>query len=495
MLQLIRQGVGSLDEYAIIAPMRVLVVATPAAPAVTRLAPTLATLLAHGAEIYAHEPLSTELAREGIPHTPLNATALDATIRGLTAADLLIAPLGPGDVREPLAAVARALSLGADTPLILVDPADAGDLIGALLLARGGGEADGVVGGVVGGAVGGATRDRLAQHAAFAVAAALAPAARGSDRLPEREIILLERVRNFAHGENPHQQAAAYRRSDQPTAGPLSAQLVQGAEPTLNDLLDLDAGARLVADLPIPSAALIRHTDPIGVATAETPLGALRRALETDSVATSGAIIALNTPIDQAAAAEIANGSYEAVVAPGVADETAASTLATRKDLRVLIYSAANPATLDIIGLSSAVLLQTPDHGAIERAELRVVTERRPTLEELTDLLFAWRTVRHVRSNAIVVARGAATLGIGAAQVNRRVAVEIALQRAGDRARGAVLASDAYFPFAEGISAAAAAGITAVVQPGGSRRDAAAIEITNRNGMAMVFTGRRHYRR
>ena len=487
MLQLIRQGVGSLDEYAIIAPMRVLLVATPAAPAITRLAPTLATLLANGAEIYAHESLGTELTREGISHTPLNTTALDATIRSLTAVDLLIAPLGPGDVREPLVAVARALSLGANTPLILVDPAEAGDLIGALSLARGGGEA--------GRAVGGATRDRLAQHAAFAVAAALAPAARGSDQLPEREIILLERVRNFAHGENPHQQAAAYRRSDQPTAGPLSAQLVQGAEPTLNDLLDLDAGARLVADLPIPSAALIRHTDPIGVATAETPLGALRRALETDSVATSGAIIALNTPIDQAAAAEIANGSYEAVVAPGVADETAASTLATRKDLRVLIYSAANPATLDIIGLSSAVLLQTPDHGAIERAELRVVTERRPTLEELTDLLFSWRTVRHVRSNAIVVARGAATLGIGAAQVNRRVAVEIALQRAGDRARGAVLASDAYFPFAEGISAAAAAGITAVVQPGGSRRDAAAIEIANRNGMAMVFTGRRHYRR
>ena len=487
MLQLIRQGVGSLDEYAIIAPMRVLVVATPAAPAITRLAPTLATLLAHGAEIHAHEPLSTELTREGIPHTPLNPAALDATLRGLTAADLLIAPLGPSDVREPLAAVARALSLGANTPLILVDPADAGDLIGALSLARGSGE--------VGIAVGGAARERLTQRAAFAVAAALTPAARGSDQLPEREIILLERVRNFAHGENPHQQAAAYRRSDQQTAGPLSAQLVQGAEPTLNDLLDLDAGARLVAGLPIPSAALIRHTDPIGVATAETLLGALRRALETDSVATSGAIIALNTPIDQAAAAEIANGSYEAVVAPGVADETAASTLATRKDLRVLIYSAAHPTTLDIIGISSAVLLQTPDHGAIERAELRVVTERRPTLEELTDLLFAWRTVRHVRSNAIVVARGAATLGIGAAQVNRRVAVEIALQRAGDRARGAVLASDAYFPFAEGISAAAAAGITAVVQPGGSRRDAAAIEIANRNGMAMVFTGRRHYRR
>ena len=467
--------------------MRVLVVATPATTAVTRLAPMLATLLTHGAEIQAHEPISTELDREGILHTSLDATALDATIRGLTVVDLLIAPLGQGDIREPLAVVARALGLGANTPLILVDPADAGDLIGAISLARGGGAASRVVGG--------ATRDRLTQYAAFAVAAALAPTARGGDQLPEREIILLERVRNFTHGENPHQQAAAYRRSDHQTAGLLSAQLVQGAEPTLNDLLDLDAGARLVADLPIPSAALIRHTDPIGVATAETPLGALRRALDTDSIATSGAIIALNTPIDQASAAEITNGSYEAVVAPGVEDETAASTLAKRAELRVLIFSAPNPTTLDMIGVSSAVLLQTPDHGAIERAELRVVTERRPTLEELTDLLFAWRTVRHVRSNAIVVARGAATLGIGAAQVNRRVAVEIALQRAGDRARGAVLASDAYFPFAEGMSAAAAAGITAVVQPGGSRRDAAAIDIANRHGMAMVFTGRRHYRR
>jgi phosphoribosylaminoimidazolecarboxamide formyltransferase/IMP cyclohydrolase len=259
--------------------------------------------------------------------------------------------------------------------------------------------------------------------------------------------------------------------------------------------LDLDAGARLVADLPIPSAALIRHTDPIGAATAETPLGALKRALETDHTATSGAIVALNTPIDRAVAVEIASGSYEAAVAPGVADESAASALAARPELRVLLYAPEHPQTPELIGLGDALLMQTPDHGAIERSELRVVTERRPTLEELTDALFAWRVVRHVRSNAIVVARNASTLGIGAAQVNRRVAVEIALQRAGDRARGAVMASDAYFPFAEGIAAAAAAGVTAVVQPGGSRRDNAAIEIANRNGMAMLFTGRRHYRR
>ncbi|MEI6270762.1 MAG: bifunctional phosphoribosylaminoimidazolecarboxamide formyltransferase/IMP cyclohydrolase [Chloroflexota bacterium] len=489
--QLIRQVVGSSYEYAIIDLMRVIIVATPAGSALGRLAPTLATLAAQGAQLEAHAPLSAELGREAIPHTTLEGAALDAAIRSLAPNDLLVAPLtgsghagsASGDLGEPLVAVVRALGAGARSPILLIDPVDAGDLIGALSLATGGRP------------ISGETRGRLRQHAAFAVAAALAPVVRGGEQLPERELILLERMRNFAHGENPHQRAAAYRRHEEHEAGLLGAQVAQGLEPTLNDLLDLEAGARLVADLPIPSAALIRHTDPIGVATAETALGALRRALETDSAATSGAIAALNTPIDQATAAELASGSYEAVVAPGVANESAASTLATRKDLRVLIYTSAHPTTLDIIGLGSAVLLQTPDHGAIERAELRVVTERRPTLEELTDLLFAWRVVRHVRSNAIVVARNAATLGIGAAQVNRRVAVEIALQRAGDRARGAVLASDAYFPFAEGISAAAAAGITAVVQPGGSRRDAAAIEIANRNGMAMVFTGRRHYRR
>jgi phosphoribosylaminoimidazolecarboxamide formyltransferase/IMP cyclohydrolase len=475
--------VGSLGEYAIIAAMRVLFVASPAHPVTARLAPTLATLAAQGASIHTPEALGLELNREGIPHARLSEEALDAALRSLTPDDLLVAPLTPAASAEALVAVARALGLGAGGPLILVDPADAGDLIGALSLTRGGAASSP------------STRERLLRSAAFFAAAAFAPTARGNDLFPEREIMLLNRIRTFAHGENQHQQAAAYQRSDQEGAGLLSAQLVQGADPTLNDLLDLDAGARLVADLPIPSAALIRHTDPIGVATAETPLGALCRALETDGSASSGSIVALNVAIDRATAVEISSGSYEAVIAPGVADESAASALTTRKDLRVLLYAAKSPTTLDIIGLSSAVLLQTPDHGAIERAELRVVTERRPTLEELTDLLFAWRVVRHVRSNAIVIARNTTTLGIGAAQVNRRIAVNIALTRAGDRARGAVMASDAYFPFAEGISAAASAGVTAVVQPGGSRRDAAAIDIANRNGIAMVFTGRRHYRR
>jgi len=460
--------------------MRVLLVASPAHPTVARFTPTLATLAAQGCSIEACLPLSPELTREGIPHVALDDPQLDAALRGLTESDLLIAPLAGA---AALGAAAQVIGRGAGAPLLLVDANDAGDLVGSLAMARDGGT------------VGTAVRERLIQSAAFALASVLAPAARGNGEFPERHLLLLERVRTFQHGENPHQRAAAYQHASRNRSGVLGAQLVQGSEPTLNDVLDLDAGARLVADLPIPSAALIRHTDPIGAATAETPLGALKRALETDHTAASGAIVALNTPIDRAVAVEIAGGSYEAVIAPGVADESAASALAVRPDLRVLLYEPEHPQTPELIGLGDALLMQTADHGAIERSELRVVTERRPTLEELTDALFAWRVVRHVRSNAIVIARHATTLGIGAAQVNRRVAVDIALQRAGDRARGAVMASDAYFPFAEGIAAAAAAGVTAVVQPGGSRRDTAAIEIANRNGMAMVFTGRRHYRR
>jgi phosphoribosylaminoimidazolecarboxamide formyltransferase/IMP cyclohydrolase len=341
-----------------------------------------------------------------------------------------------------------------------------------------------------------ALRSELRRSAALVIAAHVAPLVRDSESaMPARDVIVLERVRTFGHGENQHQAAAAYRRVHAANAGIITSRVLQGQEPSFNDLLDLDAGSRLVADLPTPSVALIRHTDPIGVATAETALGALTRAIETDAAASSGSIVVLNVPIDRAVAVVIASGTFESVLAPAVADDGAAEALRTRPELSVVIDPSYRATEFDMIGVSGAVLLQTADTGNIERSQLRVVTERRPTLDELTDLLFSWRIVRHIRSNAIVVARGAATLGIGAAQVNRRVAVDIALNQAGERARGAVMASDAYFPFAEGIAAAAAAGVTAIVQPGGSRRDAAAIEIADRHGIAMVFTGRRHYRR
>ena len=460
--------------------MRVLVLISPESPALAGLTPILATLAARGATIEAGTAAPHLRAEQILVTEHAGAATLDQAAASLVSDDLLIAPVGGEASPASIVAITRALLANERGPLILVDPSAIGDVLTDL------------------GAPGNLNRLRseLRRAAALSIAAHVAPLARDSEStMPARDVIVLERIRTFGHGENQHQAAAAYRRVDSTDEGIMGARILQGQEPSLNDLIDLDAGARLVADLPTPSVALIRHTDPIGVATAETALGALTRAIETDAAASSGSTIVLNVPIDRGVAAVIAAGTFESVLAPAIADDGAAETLHSRPVLSVVIDSSARTTELDMIGVGGAVLLQTADTGNIERAQLRVVTERRPTLDELTDLLFAWRIVRHVRSNAIVVARGAATLGIGAAQVNRRVAVDIALNQAGERARGAVMASDAYFPFAEGIAAAAAAGVTAIVQPGGSRRDAAAIEIADRYGIAMVFTGRRHYRR
>ena len=205
--------------------------------------------------------------------------------------------------------------------------------------------------------------------------------------------------------------------------------------------------------------------------------------------------------MDLATAREIAANSYEAVVAPSYSD----SALAVLREKETLEILAVPPdpieglrdygiATLDFKRISGGLLVETQDELGLDRGQLQVVTQRRPTLEELTDLLFAWRAVRHIRSNAIVLAKNGATIGIGAGQASRTVSVEIALRRAGDRAKLAVLASDAYFPFPDGIALAANAGVTAIIQPGGSTRDEMAIEVANRHHLAMVFTGRRHFR-
>jgi len=460
--------------------MRVLLLVSPDSPALAGLAPILATLIARGATIEAGSA-APRLRAEAISVTEhADAAGLEQAAASLTSTDLLIAPGGTDASPAAIVAITRALLAAEGGPLIVVDPTAIGDLLSDLGSTR---SLD-------------ALRSELQRSAALAVAAHVAPLVRDSaSAMPARDVIVLERIRTFGHGENQHQAAAAYRRVLATDAGIMGARVLQGQEPSLNDLLDLDAGAQLVADLPTPSVALIRHTDPIGVATAETALGALTRAIETDAAASSGSTVVLNVPIDRAVAIVVAAGSFESVLAPALADDGAAEALRTRPELTVVIDSSRRTTEFDMISVSGAVLLQTADTGNIDRSQLRVVTERRPTLDELTDLLFSWRVVRHIRSNAIVVARGAATLGIGAAQVNRRVAVDIALNQAGERARGAVMASDAYFPFAEGIAAAAAAGITAIVQPGGSRRDAAAIEIADRHGITMVFTGRRHYRR
>ncbi len=350
------------------------------------------------------------------------------------------------------------------------------------------------------------TRARLAAEAFSMVAAYHAEIAAylnqiSGNTFPSRLALVLEKVDDLRYGENPHQRAAFYRETTHRSGTLADATQVQGDRPSFNNLLDLDAAYRIARDYTAPTVAIVKHTDPVGLASDDELVEAYRHALETDPVASFGGIVGVNRELDGATAREIAANSYEAVVAPGFS-ELAMGILRGKAGLEILAvppdptdgmrdYGIAN---LDFKRVAGGLLVESLDDLGLDRGHLQVVTKRRPTLEELTDLLFAWRAVRHVRSNAIVLARNGATVGIGAGQASRQVSVEIALRRAGDRAKTAVMASDAYFPFPDGIQAAAGAGVTAIIQPGGSIRDEMAIEVADRHHLAMVFTGRRHFR-
>jgi len=318
---------------------------------------------------------------------------------------------------------------------------------------------------------------------------------------PNRLAMVLEKVSDLRHGENPHQTGAFYRETTHRSGSLADATLLHGATPSFNNYLDLDAAYRIATDYTTPTVVIAKHTDPVGIASADELVEAYRRALETDPVASFGAIVGVNRTLDGATARQIAANSYEAVIAPGF-DDSALGILRQKPNLE-LLQVPPDPtegmrdygiARLDFKRVGGGLLVETLDEQALDGSQLQVVTKRRPTLEELTDLLFAWRAVRHVRSNAIVLAKNAATVGVGSGQASRQVSVEIALRRAGERGRLSVMASDAYFPFPDGIQLAAQAGVTAIIQPGGSIRDEMAIEVADRHHLAMVFTGRRHFR-
>jgi phosphoribosylaminoimidazolecarboxamide formyltransferase/IMP cyclohydrolase len=350
------------------------------------------------------------------------------------------------------------------------------------------------------------TRARLAAEAFSTVAAYHAEIAAylnqiSGNTFPRRLALVLEKVDDLRYGENPHQRAAFYRETTHRSATLADATQLQGGRPSFNNLLDLDAAYRIARDYTAPTVTIVKHTDPVGLASHDELVEAYRHALETDPVASFGGIVGVNRELDGATAREIAANSYEAVVAPGFS-QAALGILKTKSGLELLAVPP-DPtdgmrdygiASLDFKRVAGGLLVEDLDDLGLDRGQLQVVTRRRPTLEELTDLLFAWRAVRHVRSNAIVLARNGATIGIGAGQASRQVSVEIAVRRAGDRAKTAVMAADAYFPFPDGIQAAATAGITAIIQPGGSIRDEMAIEVADRHHLAMVFTGRRHFR-
>jgi phosphoribosylaminoimidazolecarboxamide formyltransferase/IMP cyclohydrolase len=313
----------------------------------------------------------------------------------------------------------------------------------------------------------------------------------------------LRKVRDLRYGENPHQAASWY--ADEPPAGFGAASVLQGKELSYTNLLDLDAAARIVLEFTEPAAAVIKHTNPCGAATGTSAADAFVRAREADPLAAFGGIIGLNRPIDTAAAQAIVSTFIEAVVAPAVGDD-ARAILATKPNLRVVIADFAALAATggqDLRSILGAVLVQARDRvveaGAAWPSEaLRVVTARQPTAQEWQALRFAWRVCAHVKSNTVIFTAADRTLAIGAGQMSRVDAVQVARMKSAalgaDALRGSVAASDAFFPFRDGLDAVAAAGATAVVQPGGSVKDQDVIAAANEHGLAMVFTGRRHFR-
>jgi phosphoribosylaminoimidazolecarboxamide formyltransferase/IMP cyclohydrolase len=337
-----------------------------------------------------------------------------------------------------------------------------------------------------------------------AIADYLSQQAPKPERFPEEMTVSLERVQNLRYGENPHQQAALYRIKKGSGPIPLStvagAEVLHGKELSFNNLLDLDAALAAANSFTSPAIAIIKHTNPCGLACDDTLVEAYKKAHAGDPVSAYGGIIGCNRTIGEAVAREISQLFYEAIVAPDYTPE-ALTILRGKKNLRILATHAkpGNEAAslvnqIDVRSISGGLLIQTVDTIGEKELTYKVVTDREPNLDEVTDLMFAWKAVRHVKSNAIVLAHKLAVVGVGAGQMNRVTSVQLAVEKAGDRARGSVLASDAYFPFSDGVEAAAKAGVTAIIQPGGSIRDEESIRMANRYAIAMVFTGQRHFR-
>ncbi len=292
------------------------------------------------------------------------------------------------------------------------------------------------------------------------------------------------------YGENPHQRAALY--ADGSGTGVAGATQLQGKELSFNNLVDLDACWELAQEFDGPGVAIIKHTNPCGAATGTTILEAYQKALAADPVSAFGSVIGINREVDGAAAEEIAKLFVEAIAAPAFSPE-AKARFAAKKNLRLVEVRTAQTAQV-IKQVSGGLLVQDADHGHVEAAGLKVVTKRAPSEEELAALLFAWRVCKHVKSNAIVYARDGQTLGVGAGQMSRVDAAKFGAMKAILPLKGCVAASDAFFPFPDGLEVVVEAGATAVIQPGGSVNDSKVIEAADRLGVAMVFTGMRHFR-
>jgi phosphoribosylaminoimidazolecarboxamide formyltransferase/IMP cyclohydrolase len=371
---------------------------------------------------------------------------------------------------------------------VLVDAADYAAILGELRTNNG--------------SVSRETRARLARKA-FATTAAYDSAISTTlqkmeaGEFPQSLHLNYLKVMDLRYGENPHQKAALYRSAASAGRGLAAAPQLQGKELSYNNLVDLEAAWRLVQEFDEPTTVIIKHTNPCGVATGTTLMESYQRALEVDPVSAFGSVIAFNRAMDGATAQELTKLFVEAVIAPGF-EASALERLAGKKNLRLLDMSATagDDLGLQLKAMGGGLLVQTPDTMPAQPDKWKCVTQRQPTPEEMKAMLFAWRIVKHVKSNAIVYARAGVLVGVGAGQMSRVDSVKLGATKARELQHslaGTVLASDAFFPFADGVEEAARGGVTAIVQPGGSVRDNDAIAAANQHGVAMVFTGVRHF--
>jgi phosphoribosylaminoimidazolecarboxamide formyltransferase/IMP cyclohydrolase len=345
----------------------------------------------------------------------------------------------------------------------------------------------------------------FARTAAYDSAVSTWFASQLGDAYPARKVIAGERLQTMRYGENPHQSAAFYKTGED-RSGVATAKQLQGKELSYNNVADTDAAIELVAEFGPPACVIVKHANPCGVATGDDLLSAYRRALECDPVSAFGGIVALNRKLDKATAEKIVEIFTEVVVAPEV-DDDAVAVFAAKKNLRLLVTGTLpDPLAGGQVfrSVAGGMLVQSRDTARITAADLKVVTKRQPTPTEIEDMLFAFTIAKHVKSNAIVYARDGRTAGIGAGQMNRRDSARIARLRAQEAAeglgltdslaKGSACASEAFFPFPDGLLEAAAAGATAIIQPGGSMGDQAVIDAADAAGLAMVFTGVRVFR-
>ena len=306
-------------------------------------------------------------------------------------------------------------------------------------------------------------------------------------------------VQRMRYGENPHQDAAFYIDQQAPKGSLATAEQLQGKALSYNNIADSDAALECVKQFANPACVIVKHANPCGVAVAENILAAYKKAFQTDPTSAFGGIIAFNRPLDAATAKAIIDRQFvEVIVAPSIEDD-AAAVLAEKKNVRVLRMGelVESVSSFDFKKVSGGLLVQNTDMGRISADDLKVVTEKAPTPMQIEDMLFAWTVVKYVKSNAIIFCKDHMTIGVGAGQMSRVYSTRIAAIKAADEGldvKGSVMASDAFFPFRDGIDAAAETGIAAIIQPGGSMRDDEVIQAANEHGLAMVFTGMRHFR-